>query len=153
MVNKGAIMELIAGEKKKALETFKPEKIKAKKIEISESAKYRGQDMDWTEEFTGKEILLQGTKLYHYSWKKINKFYPKTTCFYGNISGMSKNIYCLILKKDIELETYGNEYRIDLEKYINDVDMYYIGYGESVPVSDENGYVIGSYSLQHIADV
>jgi hypothetical protein len=152
MQDRYAIMNKLAEEKQKALETFKPKKIKAKKLNISDEAKYKGQEMDWTEDFTGKEILAAGTKLYHYSWNKINSFFPKTTCFYDNCNKLSHNIYCLILKKDIELETYGNEYRIDLDKYRDDVDIYYIGYGESFSVKDEYDRVIGSYSLQHIAD-
>lgn len=156
-LTKDEILEKIRAEREKALKTFNPESIEPKKVSISESATYRGQDMEWTETYIGKTVLKAGEKAYHTSYRDISSFYPKETCFYEsyklNVIGGDKNIYCLIPKKDIIVSEYSGdgEIRVDLERYKNDVDIYYIGYGESFSVKDDFDRVVGKFTLHHLA--
>jgi hypothetical protein len=56
--------------------------LSSKKINITENAKYAGQDMDWTETFTGEKVLQKDTLFYHGSNNKIKAFRSKNTCFH-----------------------------------------------------------------------
>ena len=65
-------------------------------IEVKQNAEYGGQDMSWTETIEGKVMLKKGDKLWHFSSGKIEAFYPKETCFFGNhIKGLMA-IYILL---------------------------------------------------------
>lgn len=156
-LTKDEILKKIRAEREKALKTFNPKSVEPKKVSISESATYRGQDMEWTETYIGKTVLKAGEKAYHTSYRDISSFYPKETCFYEsyklNVIGGDKNIYCLIPKKDIIVSAYSGdgEIRVDLERYKNDVDIYYIGYGESFSVKDDFDRVVGKFTLHHLA--
>ena len=156
-LTKDEILEKIRAEREKALKTFNPKSVEPKKVSISESATYKGQDMEWTETYIGKTVLKAGEKAYHTSYRDISSFYPKETCFYEsyklNVIGGDKNIYCLIPKKDIIVSEYSGdgEIRVDLERYKNDVDIYYIGYGESFSVKDDFDRVVGKFTLHHLA--
>jgi hypothetical protein len=100
---------------------------KGDKITITDKAKYDCQTMKWTEECTGLTTLNAGDVWYHASSRKITSFYPKTTCF-ANKKYTEGQYYALKVINTIKVESYGNdEVRIDLDKYKNDVEIYYIG--------------------------
>lgn len=107
---------------------------KGSKIEVSENAKYNGQDMEWTETFTGiKRIGKGGEVVTHTSNKEIKKFAAKQICAHPAshsesyfISTISKKelknryswkyfIYSIYLPEGTEVDTYSDdEYRFEL---------------------------------------
>jgi len=83
-------------------------------VPVTETAKYAGRTMNWTEECTGNITIPAGTKLYHFSDTKLNALRPKTTCFYTDDRGTG---YCYVLtaEKDYNVPSFGSEeVRIDL---------------------------------------
>jgi len=110
---------------------------KGQKIHITGNARYRGQDMPWTETFSGQVTIRKGDVLFHHSRQDLTAFYPKTTCFYFFPQGVG-NTYAFVAKKEIRADRYGNEVRIDLEKY-RDFEIYYIGVIDIRPARDEYG--------------
>uniref|UniRef100_A0A6M3J7D8 Uncharacterized protein n=1 Tax=viral metagenome TaxID=1070528 RepID=A0A6M3J7D8_9ZZZZ len=55
--------------------------VKSRRVKISSSAAYPGQDEEWTERGTGEEILSSAITVYHFG-RKANRWNPKVTCFY-----------------------------------------------------------------------
>ena len=98
------------------------------KIEVSEKAKYNGQNMNWTEELTGTVTLEAGKVLYHTSRETLLKsFFPKETCF-SESKTSDGHYYALKVINTISASLYNNdEWRIDLDECRNDVEIYYIG--------------------------
>ena len=104
------------------------------KIQISEQAIYNGQDMDWTETFTGLKTIGKGGEwVCHISEKMINEFCTKKICvtpsehtesyFESNSSKKevtsewhkTKYLYSIFLPEGTVVETYSDdEYRFDL---------------------------------------
>lgn len=117
------------------------------KIQVKNSAKYSGQDMAWTEEFTGTVVLEKDTKFLHCSESPVKCFAAKETCFstedilinclnlsndesrnkYGTGKVMRKKYcYVLELKAGTEVDVYNNdEIRVELEE---GMELTYIGY-------------------------
>jgi hypothetical protein len=100
---------------------------KGDRVEIRSDVKYSGQFMEWTESFTGKKKITAGSKLFHFSDVKINAFLDKQTCFFTDLFGRGY-AYGVIVKNDIIADSYGDEeVRINLSKYKDDLEIYYIG--------------------------
>jgi hypothetical protein len=93
-------------------------------VKVKENADYSGQDMAWTEEKTGKNTYGKGHVFYHFSDSKLNGFYPKTTCFYDEEKTIPGHCYAYILDRDINIETYCNEVRLNLKETDN---LIYLG--------------------------
>lgn len=115
---------------------------KGVKLRISNDAEYLGQNMGWTEERTGFVKLGIGDKLYHHSRSHLDAFFPKVTCFHDTYISKPGHIYCFIAKREIEVDVFSNEYRVDLSAHADDFDVYYIGTTKYTPVRNENGFVI-----------
>ena len=109
------------------------------KVEITETAKYNGQDMEWTEVFTGKKIVGEGGEfVFHRSSKKINEFLAKQICvtpFEHGRSYLESNatkkevalkynwcsfVYVIFLPEGTVVDTYSDdEYRFNLNRGFN----------------------------------
>jgi hypothetical protein len=107
---------------------------KGTQIQVSSKARYNGQDMEWTETFTGKKIIGEGGEtVFHKSDKMISVFAEKEICVspfeHGKsylVSTASKKeitskynwkqfIYAIFLPEGFEVDTYsGDEYRFEL---------------------------------------
>jgi len=107
---------------------------KGTQIQVSSEARYNGQDMSWTETFTGTEKIGNGGEwVFHSSNEKITSFRAKEICVspyeYGKhlmktnskkkdvISRFywKKFIYAIFLPEGFEVDTYsGDEYRFEL---------------------------------------
>ena len=98
-------------------------------IKITDDAKYSGQDMRWTEECTGTETLPAGTKLYHFSDSKINKFLSKETCFFLDDDGLG-HCYIATLKKEMTVNVFSTEVRFDITP--GNCSIQYVGKIEAV---------------------
>ena len=108
---------------------------KGDKVDINIAYNYTGQDMDWTEITTETKLLKKGTKLAHRSSTKLTKFKEKITCFSQDVEVVTSGYnYICILKKDIVVDTYDDEVRININNDI--VDIFYIG-KTSIIVTDE----------------
>lgn len=117
------------------------------KIQVKESAAYNGQDMAWTETYTGQVVLDKATKFMHSSDRPIKSFRAKETCFstedildnclslsnkeareqFGTGKVMSKK-YCYVLElpAGTVVDTFSNdEIRVELEE---GMELTYIGY-------------------------
>ena len=70
-------------------------------VNVTESARYTGQDMSWTEEITGKTTYKKGHTFYHFSDTKLKSFVPKTTCFFSENKTIPGFCYTLTLNQDI----------------------------------------------------
>lgn len=92
-------------------------------VDVTDNAKYSGQDMAWTEPITRQITLKKGDILYHFSSKKLTSFLNKTTCFFLNDVGIE---YCYILKieKNMTVDAYCDEVRIELQE---GVQLQYLG--------------------------
>lgn len=117
---------------------------KGSKIEVKENGKYKGQDMSWTETFTGTKIIGKGGEwVTHTSSVMIKKFVPKTICvhpFEHSLSYFESNttknniqskynwtiyVYSIFLPEGFTVDTYSNdEYRFTLTQ---DMDIIYSG--------------------------
>jgi len=96
-------------------------------VTINENQKYSGQDMRWTEQVTGTTTLKSGTKLYHFSDRKLIGFFPKETCFFLTKKSFG-HVYEMTLKEDTNVRLYSDEVRIDIDendkiKYIGDIKI------------------------------
>lgn len=107
---------------------------KGTQIKVTETAKYNGQDMDWTETFTGKKVIGNGGEIvFHRSDVEIKSFKAKEICVSPFEHGKSylesnatieevtnkynwkKFIYAIFLPEGTEVNTYsGDEYRFEL---------------------------------------
>lgn len=121
------------------------------KIPIKDKALYQGQEMQWTEEFTGNIELKKGDVLIHQSYNKIKNFKTKTTCFFHNSKQVFKNkelnynnddyiskqyVYIAILEQDLILPKYDDdEVRIDLLKHKDNISIYEAGESYNIKVS------------------
>jgi hypothetical protein len=127
-----------------------------KRIQISDSAFYPGQSMKWTETFQGEVIIPAGTSLFHCSCDGIEAFYPKETCFDYTVGGRG-HVYQFIVKRDIIGREYGdnvkNEVRVDLDRYRNDVEIFYIGTVEKERIRDEFGRVIKYQTIYNVTPI
>jgi len=96
-------------------------------MKISNQAEYHGQDTNWTEKME-LTVLKKGSSYIHFSQKKIKDFFPKITCFFSE-GGPEENAYQIVLLSNIQGFTspYGEEVRIDLEKYQDQVVIEYLG--------------------------
>jgi hypothetical protein len=83
-------------------------------VQVTNKANYVGQNMAWTEQVTGQVTLKKGDVLYHFSSKKLTSFFPKTTCFFMTDVKTSGYCYILRLLKDITVDCYMNEIRLNL---------------------------------------
>jgi len=131
--------------------------LEKKKVKITEDAKYAGQDMNWTETFTGYKVLEEDTLFWHGSNSKIKAFRAKNTCFHtqeqlmsavsnteryeGNKVGTSVESYILKLPKGSKVATYsGDEIRYTLSE---SDELYQAGYYDfiflknSIPIPKE----------------
>lgn len=116
---------------------------KGDKVPVTYHAHYPGQDMKWTETYTGNTVIDAGDKLYHRSSGKLKSFYPRVTCFSFTPESMSDYIFCLIPREAIKVSCFdGDEVRVDLEKYADCVDIFYIGTGTTEPIRDHLGRVV-----------
>jgi hypothetical protein len=108
---------------------------KGLKIQITESSNYSGQDMDWTEPFTGLKTIAKGGEwVCHTSQELIKEFRSKKICVTPNnysqtyfVSNSSKKevvsewhkikfLYSFFLPEGTIVETYSeDEYRFDLD--------------------------------------
>lgn len=106
-------------------------------IEIKQSAKYDGKSMRWTETKTGTKKIAVGETWFHVSsYEKLKSFFPKETCF-ADQKYSEGYYYALKVISPITVDCYDDdEIRIDLEKYRNDVEIYYIG---TITGKNENG--------------
>jgi hypothetical protein len=126
---------------------------KGTRIPISAKARYTGQDMKWTETYTGDIKLFPGGIVYHCSSSLLKSFYPKETCFLLNNPPADEFIYALVVKNAISVPSYSNEVRIDLEKHRDDAEIFYIGSGGYERIRDEFGRVIKYKKILDIMDV
>lgn len=112
---------------------------KGAKIEVSETARYNGRDMNWSETFTGIKIIGKGGEVVvHTSDRLIKKFMPKQICVHPAAhsesyfkSTISKKeltgkytwqifVYSIFLPEGTEVETYSDdEYRLELTEGMN----------------------------------
>ncbi|MCK9326821.1 MAG: hypothetical protein M0P69_15115 [Bacteroidales bacterium] len=116
---------------------------KGDRVPIGFQAHYSGQDMKWTETYTGNTVIEAGERLFHRSSGKLKSFYPRATCFSFTPESMRDFIFCLIPRTRITASRYDDdEVRIDLEKYADCVDIYYIGTGTTEPIRDHLGRVV-----------
>jgi hypothetical protein len=112
---------------------------KGNRVNVNDQAAYSGQFMDWTELTTGRKKYKKGHIFYHYSDSFLKEFKSKITCFCDTNKIVDGYCYALILKKDIEIETYGDEVRFDIDEnseiiYLGKVKMI-IDYNCKVPDS------------------
>src|SRR5690554_6857766 len=107
---------------------------KGQKIRVSSEARYSGQDMDWTETFTGTKKIGQGGELvFHRSDSLIKEFRAKEICVspfdHGKIHlesnatleevtekyNWKSYIYMIFLPEGTIVDTYSDdEYRFEL---------------------------------------
>lgn len=112
---------------------------KGSKIQVLENAKYNGQDMLWTEPFTGtKKIGKDGEWVTHTSSNKIKEFRAKEICVHPyehSISSFESNttkkevtskynweifVYAIFLPEGTIVDTYSDdEYRFELTEEFN----------------------------------
>lgn len=110
--------------------------IKGQVIQVTDSARYNGSDMEWTETFTGlKKIGKGGEWVCHVSENEVNGFLAKKICvtpskhtetyFGGNATKeevmkeyfKTKFLYCIFIPEGTVVETYSDdEYRFDLNE-------------------------------------
>ena len=105
-----------------------------KSIELTETAKYNGQDMKWTETPTHIVELKKGDKLYHKTTNKIKEFLSKESCFYNNtldeiidFTGYTSFIYEIEILKDMKIQGYSNDSEVRFEITQENSKMFYIG--------------------------
>ena len=139
---------------------------KGDKVQVTNNAKYSGQDMDWTETFTGiKTIGKGGEWVTHLSYKKIKEFVSKKICvtpkqhsdsyFDSNATKKevtledyyTRHLYSIYLPEGTEVETYSDdEYRFDLD------DEFLIIYSGKI-LRRPGGVKIGSCNRQVFYDL
>lgn len=93
-------------------------------VKVAKNAYYTGQDMRWTEQVTGKKTYKAGAKFYHFSDRKLNSFLDKKTCFFDEDTEIVGHCYVLTIERDMTLDVYSNEVRINLDENSN---IQYIG--------------------------
>jgi hypothetical protein len=107
---------------------------KGAKIQVTESAKYNGKDMNWTETFTGVKTIGNGGEwVTHQSDSMITEFLAKEICVHPFDHSNSyfestatkkeitekynwkKYVYAIFLPEGFKVNTYSNdEYRFEL---------------------------------------
>lgn len=117
---------------------------KGSQIKVTENAKYSGQDMSWTETFTGPKTIGNGGEwVFHQSDREINAFRNKVICAHPYEHGKSylestttidiitsrynwkKYIYAIFLPEGTIVDTYSDdEYRFQLT---TDMKVLYAG--------------------------
>lgn len=71
----------------------------------------------WTEPSTGREILSEEMKVYHFSNNKIKSFAPCVTCFYTHAKAYG-HVYEFVFPKETPVTYYGyEEIRVDLDRH------------------------------------
>jgi len=114
---------------------------KGDNVRITESAKYKGQDITWTERVTGKVTLKKGSFVFHSSDKKLVSFRSKTTCFFID-SPCCGHVYALEITEDITIDCYDTEVRIELNENskIQYLGKKYIKYDYEIRVEEFDSY-------------
>jgi hypothetical protein len=107
---------------------------KGAKIQITDSAKYNGKDMNWTETFTGVKTIGKGGEwTIHQSDSLISEFLSKEICVHPKehsenyfVSTATKKevtekynwkkfVYAIFLPEGLKVNTYSDdEYRFEL---------------------------------------
>ena len=107
---------------------------KGTKIQVTESAKYNGKDMAWTETFTGVKTVGKGGEwVTHQSDSMTTEFLAKEICVHPSEHSANyfestatkkevsekynwkKFVYAIFLPEGTEVDTYsGDEYRFEL---------------------------------------
>lgn len=115
-----------------------------KTVKVTDSAKYNGKDMEWTETFTGQKVIGKGGEfVFHRSDSKISEFLSKEICVspfehgarYLESNATKKEtiskynwtsfIYVIFLQEGTTVDTYSNdEYRFNLD---NSFTVYFSG--------------------------
>ena len=115
------------------------------KIEVKRNAKYGGQDMPWTETYTGRKKIGRGGEwVTHHSHELIKSFQPKKICVhpashsdsYFESNATRKEvvakfhwqtyIYLIFLPQGTIVDTYSDdEYRFNLNSRFN---IFYAGF-------------------------
>ena len=98
-------------------------------VKVRSSAKYTGQNMDWTEILTGVEVLTEDLKVYHCSDTKLTAFVPKTTCFFDSKDLMEGFVYEYVIPAGSKIEKFCSEVRVALT---TDDELRYLGTVEFV---------------------
>ena len=105
-----------------------------KEIKITNTAKYNGQDMQWTETPTHIVELKKGDKVYHKTSKKLNSFLSKESCFYNStieeivgFTGYNSFLYEIVILEDMKVQGYSNDTEIRFEITSENAKMFYIG--------------------------
>jgi len=115
-----------------------------KQISISGKAKAYEHRNIWTEQFTGMVKIAPGSVVFHNSTSKISSFSPILTCFSLEPGVIGDGpIYAAIIKNEITVLMYDDdEVRIDLNKFKNDVEIYYAGSRKTERTYDEYGRIL-----------
>ena len=98
-------------------------------VKITNTAKYSGQGMRWTEIRTETITLPIGTRLYHFSDNKINEFLSKETCFFLEDNGLG-HCYIATLKKEMTVNVFSTEVRFDITP--GNCSIQYVGKTEAI---------------------
>lgn len=137
---------------------------KGQKINVSEDARYNGQDMDWTETFTGtKKIGQSGEIVFHRSDSLIKEFRAKEICVSpfehgksylesnATIEEISKKynwksyVYMIFLPEGTIVDTYSDdEYRFELTE---EMDVTFAGIVHEAKGAQKikNGRMVDTY--------
>jgi hypothetical protein len=139
---------------------------KGTKIQVTNSAKYNGKDMSWTETFTGQKMIGKGGEIVtHVSDRMIEMFAEKEICVHPqehSESYFSSNceksdltgkfswpmfVYSIHLPEGFVVDTYSeDEYRFELRE---DMDVFFAGivtYAKSgQKISQKTGRLIDTY--------
>ena len=105
-----------------------------KEIKITNTAKYDGQDIQWTETPTHKVGLKKGDKVYHKTTTKLNSFLSKESCFYNNsieevvnFTGYNSFLYEIEILEDMTVQGYSNDSEVRFEITKENAKMFYVG--------------------------
>lgn len=105
-----------------------------KEIKITNTAKYNGQDMQWTETPTHIVELKKGDKVYHKTTKKLNSFLSKESCFYNSnisevvaLTGYDSFLYEIEILEDMKVQGYSNDSEVRFEITSENSKMFYVG--------------------------
>ena len=118
-----------------------------KEIKITETAKWNGQDMAWTETPTHMVNLKKGDILQHVSSKKLNSFLSKESCFMNrnfdiNSFGYSQYVYQVELLEDMAAQGYSNDDEVRFEITSENAKIFLVG----------KVNVLDTYSTKEITD-